>query len=1556
MKKFQYLIETQNPIKVSIERTCRGGWICLYKDKELFLPKNQLYKNINDYESCVGKAVTVLVQRVDWNRIVVSHKEYIIKILERKRILQILTRQQQLNGIVKGKNDKGYLISVLGIIGFMPNNAVINSRELHYGQSLDFAVLKSDPEKSLLILSEKLLTNIKKRKSILQKIEKPKIGDEIKGRILKITSTGYIVELHENITGLLKFDEVPAKKKYEINDEVSAIIFNINNNIGNISLSIKKLIDLKWSKLEALIQSKVIPGETELVGRVVYIERTLATLCFNYEKETFYGYIKNEDLAWEKVSNASDVVFLGEELTVRYLYAENRRLFFDLKWQQKDLYPSNLFEMDIDELLTSLNIHDNKFIGQFSSLYVKNQVTGESELSGGIVSNLIALGDADKNTQIVDKYTGTNITAFVPIRYAFGLKNGKYYRFKLNVAPEKKRHNEHRPYMFVVELDGGAIAIDNPFKLQVEKSFKENKTPKSNRELAKNLKEFGADMYSDRDRMFYELLQNADDASSVRGVKVMVQIKDNYLIFTHDGLSFSRQDFRAIVSTANSTKRLDRKKTGYKGIGFKSVFTDSEKVYIKTGGFFFVFDKNSEIFNNFRDFYSYVNPLYTEQQLQVFFEENAEYEEEFEKVDHLPWQILPFWVDECPEELRGSTVMRNCNVAIALKLDATADKYRDLIKGIIQKPRFMLFLRNTQRIQFEDKKWEILSIAKQTDIQTGVVRLKNSFANTEEEVSYIVKEGNDIPVSNEYFSVCNIPLKKECDKASGREKWKMYQIIDEVSIPVTSIPERIIAADTTTLSFAFMLNEKGQVMPIPDKTPSLYAYLPMEDRRYLFPFFINADFELSSNRQEAKRVSVWNEFIFYNIGKNIVSWVSSLATGQHPLYLSLLPQEFLTEELEESKIDRLAYQFNRGYKEALASVNFILDFKNSIVSQNDIVLDESGFANVIGAEDFCNLLGLDKRLPSNTIEASALFNESIFNTIEHLQSSDIVSAIVDYQNRYRILRYWISLTNEKRIAILKHIVSMPRNKKNLIQHLADIPAFTCGKKCLTFNKLFASSKYVLKTDFVHPIYDILENLGFVITNEDESKHPFHEEFAQFVEAYKIHIFEVVSQCTAFKFGSISPKDKIRLFQHFSNTKYGLKQESIAAWKIFVNQDGVVLPLNELTHVDSSLYDGITSQFVINEEEYVGAPKLLEHYMMKEKDQFIKISVNKWDSLASRVSSETLAISLYKFIVATYTMAEHERAEKEIASLISESFVYVSSGMKELSDVIISNKLSKASAARECIEYLTSKEIPSVDIIKYLSDTPFKCPEEKIENLTLDTEKNVSGEQMLSLLTYCKDNKDTIFTNYYLSAADNGYILSKLATNSIVGYTSDDRLSAFIERNCSTIKLLPKSLCNFSSLKGIIADEELLVKVLDSFVSIDPFVVDLLPIFVDSLSSAKKSFIEHLSRIELNENSFLDEKEHSIVLLKLASTVEKPDADFYGLIRNKIYINSDNTINALSGIKLQHTIEVNDIKYPLAKLLPNEDKLAILADTLKERAGEFLTQSFVDNLFLNYLVF
>jgi ribosomal protein S1 len=67
MNNFQYLQETRQSIKVTIDRTCKGGWICSYKSEELFLPGNQLYKEVNGFENCVGKTVTVLVQRADQN-------------------------------------------------------------------------------------------------------------------------------------------------------------------------------------------------------------------------------------------------------------------------------------------------------------------------------------------------------------------------------------------------------------------------------------------------------------------------------------------------------------------------------------------------------------------------------------------------------------------------------------------------------------------------------------------------------------------------------------------------------------------------------------------------------------------------------------------------------------------------------------------------------------------------------------------------------------------------------------------------------------------------------------------------------------------------------------------------------------------------------------------------------------------------------------------------------------------------------------------------------------------------------------------------------------------------------------------------------------------------------------------------------------------------------------------------------------------------------------------------------------------------------------------------
>ncbi len=1570
---FALSIVTQQSFVAKILRTTKGGWICSISDREVFLPGSQLYKDIRDYESVVGRKVKVMIQRVTGNSIVVSHKDYVSKIFERKRVLQNLEKGQKLIGIVRQISEKGAYIDVLGVIGFMPTKEFIKDSVTNIGQNIEVAVSKIDIEESILLLSAKLFHKIvekeakKEQKEALFEKQLQALGnysfdDDVAGTVIKRIKNGYLLELLDKVHAFLPIEEIPPLYRCKIGDTIDATVYDFNYDKASVYVSINKLLDKRWLKLKNLVDKNIIPNETTLYGKVIYIERNLVTLSFKEEWGTFYGYIKNEDLAWEKVQSAADIVFLGEEINVRYLYDENRRLYFDLKWQQEELYPRDLFELETEDLLATIGITGTTFIAKASIVSRNNPDNDDVEIIAAFANNIISTDPKDNYTHLVDKYTGVNINALISPKYAYGLENDKYYKFSLAAAPTEKRIKEHRPYMFLAELEGGALPVVNPYKDLVERSFKENKTPKSNRESASYLKEIGADMYTDRDRMFYELLQNADDASSQKGVKVMVQIKGDYLIFTHDGLSFSRQDFRSIVSTANSTKRLDRKKTGYKGIGFKSVFTDSDKVYIRTGGFFFVFDKTADLFKseNFRQFYQYVNPLYTDEQLKVFFEENAEYENEYEGVEHLPWQLLPFWVDECPQELQRTSFTRHCNVAIALNMGVTAEKYRDIIRGIIENPRFMLFLRNTRRIQLEEpiedeedkKKWDVISIAKQTDFDSNTTTLKNSFETDEKEVSYIVREGNEIAVTNESFEECNILLKKECKEIAGREKWYMYQMVDNLPVPITSIPERIIAADTTTISYAIMLDEAGHAICIPDKTPSLYAYLPMEDRRYLFPFFINADFELSSNRQEAKRVSVWNEYLFYNIGKNIVSWIATIATSYHPDYLSLLPQSFFIEELEEGKIDRLASQFNRGYKEALTETAFILNDRGYIVTQKEVIIDESGFADLIGADAYCSFIGTEKRMPHKNINISPLNNRTIFTEIEHVQTGELIEKILAPNNRFRLLRLWRSLPANTRALVLAHIANMPGNKKNLNDYIEDIPAYTCMGRLMSFNKLLKTDKVILRSDVIAGIEDIVEKLGIRITDEEETQHPFHAKVEEAMIGYSIHVFNIIKSLSSKKDSPLSASEKYQLFSHFTAPKRNIDHDSLADWNIFCNQQGNNVQLCQLTHIDSSLYNNITGQFVISEDEYSKGSRVIDRYLMKEKDQYEGIILGKWDTLVAEVGeSEEKACSLYKLASTTYTVAEHEQVKEMQAFPVAEKrFVFSKGQMHLLSEVILNEKLSKNDDATKIIELLTGKSVPSVEVSKAVKQVPFECKSQRLEDLTILSDVILIPEQVTVLLQYFSSNDETLFTNYAIEAKDGNYTFTALPKGSVVAYTSNKVLKDFINDNCSSIYLLPDEFSKHSKLRGVVTDDDLLIRILEVIGDVKEHEQVLLPVYKESISKVKTLYISHLSAINLNENSCREKSDINVQTLLLASSIEKPEEELFETLRNIIHITCGVTTTALSSIKLDHTIVVNGKSFPLSKLLPNEDNMAKLVDTLKERIEEFVPVSFTNNLF------
>jgi len=173
----------------------------------------------------------------------------------------------------------------------------------------------------------------------------------------------------------------------------------------------------------------------------------------------------------------------------------------------------------------------------------------------------------------------------------------------------------------------------------VNNIYKEKaKNDSNSKDLSRGLDVLSKTVFGDVNRFVFELLQNADDSSieEKKDIKVDFHILENYLIFSHDGAHFAENDVVGISSIGNRASEKDQsiEKTGYKGIGFKSVFGTSDYVHIVSGGFSFRFDKNHTAWNN---------------------DENY------------PWQVIPIWTEEPVEEVADWINTENVNTIIGIK-------------------------------------------------------------------------------------------------------------------------------------------------------------------------------------------------------------------------------------------------------------------------------------------------------------------------------------------------------------------------------------------------------------------------------------------------------------------------------------------------------------------------------------------------------------------------------------------------------------------------------------------------------------------------------------------------------------------------------------------------------------------------------------------------------------------------------------------------------------------------------------------------------------------------
>lgn len=401
---------------------------------------------------------------------------------------------------------------------------------------------------------------------------------------------------------------------------------------------------------------------------------------------------------------------------------------------------------------------------------------------------------------------------------------------------------------------------------------------------AESLKSLSSDLYTDSKRFIYELLQNADD-SSVNGQLVSVEIKlfNNKLVVVHNGKAFEESDIRGICGVNNGTKKSSIEKTGYKGIGFKSVFGQSDNVTIFSDGEYFKFYANHDF--GWREVWS---------------SSKEEWEAENNRQFIFPWHIIPIYTSEQEIEQEIKNFLNNnWNVATIIEL-FKKDDVQHAIEELSSNVNMFLFLKNINSIKFITDQMVEISIDRKT---------------TDE---YILSKNKEIK-SQWIIRTVHLEVTDKLKESLQNER---------------NIPDKLLLTDKIELTMAIQKGKEG-LKKLATNESLLYAYLPTDEKRYSLPILVNTTFLMSANRESLHADSKWNQWLFKSISLELFKWIASLVKCEYSYQAyQLIPSKLSTN-------DELSREYNRGIDEAVEAIPFILSKENELLKVKEAIIDST---------------------------------------------------------------------------------------------------------------------------------------------------------------------------------------------------------------------------------------------------------------------------------------------------------------------------------------------------------------------------------------------------------------------------------------------------------------------------------------------------------------------------------------------------------------------------------------------------------------------------------------
>jgi len=590
------------------------------------------------------------------------------------------------------------------------------------------------------------------------------------------------------------------------------------------------------------------------------------------------------------------------------------------------------------------------------------------------------------------------------------------------------------------------------------------------------------EQYSDKTHFIYELLQNAEDAlfrrnkenSSVNfGNKVVFKLFSDRLEFRHFGALFNENDVKGITDVLKGSKKDDLSQIGTFGVGFKSVYAFTNTPEIHSGDEHFIIKR-------------YIRPEYKKPDISI---------EYGETVFNFPFN--------------------HENLAKREAFDLIYDKLKKL------GPRVLLFLRNTEEIQWYNK-------------ENG-------------ENGEYVKE---IEYLDNYTHVRKILLVGQNNGEDIEESWLVFDkdVDNDLKIEIAYKLEYD------------QKNKKEEIKKV--NNPKLFVYFPTEKSTYT-GFIIQGPFKTTPARDNIHKKDGWNIYLVEKASELVVESLEilkgiDLLSVQALETMPINEDKFFIDENGEEK--DIFYPLFETVKEALLSKELLPTSDGSYIKGEYAKLGRGGYIRDVFDNEILSDIYFSKEkfswLDSNitadkTPDLRLYFKECL--DIEELRPNDICNMITSnfltrqtdnwlaefylFLNEYAIKRYAIYgttkeyLFNQAKLIRLEDDSHVPAFDEyeypnafisnNDYTKNFDLPII---KRCFTEKEKLLEFFYYIGLKDVDIIEEVIKNLIPIYCSDEDIT----------LEEHKNHIKQIKE---AFEYGDEERKD--RLLEELCDTEFVL---------------------------------------------------------------------------------------------------------------------------------------------------------------------------------------------------------------------------------------------------------------------------------------------------------------------------------------------------------------------------------------------------------------------------------